>query len=397
MHRKTHDVVVAGHICLDITPDFGERSVHLDSLFVPGRLSEVGNAAMSTGGAVSNTGLALVRLGIKTRLMGKIGRDEFGAAVLSLLSKRGVRTGMIEDARAATSYTLIISPPGVDRIFLHCPAANDSFSSADIDYRAVKDCRLFHFGYPTVMRGICRNRGAELLKILSKAKRLGATTSLDCTLPDAASFGGKQNWRGILGRALPHLDIFTPSAEELTYMLEPRAFARLKHRAAGKELLDLYHPSLIRRLGEKLIKGGAAIAMIKCGHRGIYLKTGSEKRLRQAGAAITRPAAWSERELWQEACRVKKVSSTTGAGDSAIAGLLAAMLRGETPEKALRVAVCLGAQNVRVLDATSGIKSWSATLKMLPRLKYLDAAVADGREWVRCGSGILRGCCDKCD
>jgi len=53
--------VVAGHICLDIIPPLvGEGD--FEATFRPGRLLETGPALMSTGGPVSNTGLALYNL-----------------------------------------------------------------------------------------------------------------------------------------------------------------------------------------------------------------------------------------------------------------------------------------------------------------------------------------------
>jgi hypothetical protein len=45
------DVVVAGHICLDIIPQFMPgRGSDLSAYLSPGRLSEVGPMTLSTGG-----------------------------------------------------------------------------------------------------------------------------------------------------------------------------------------------------------------------------------------------------------------------------------------------------------------------------------------------------------
>ena len=56
-------VIVAGHICLDILPAFPPASASspfsFTSQFQPGSLLRVGPAVFSTGGPVSNTGLAL--------------------------------------------------------------------------------------------------------------------------------------------------------------------------------------------------------------------------------------------------------------------------------------------------------------------------------------------------
>ncbi|MCK4602884.1 MAG: carbohydrate kinase family protein, partial [Phycisphaerae bacterium] len=63
MQDEQVQVVVAGHICLDIIPTFSELKGDLAAAFVPGNLINVGPAVTATGGAVSNTGLALHRLG----------------------------------------------------------------------------------------------------------------------------------------------------------------------------------------------------------------------------------------------------------------------------------------------------------------------------------------------
>ena len=61
MHNKA---VVAGHICLDITPMIPEQgSRRLQDILFPGSLLEVGEADIHTGGSVANTGLAMKILG----------------------------------------------------------------------------------------------------------------------------------------------------------------------------------------------------------------------------------------------------------------------------------------------------------------------------------------------
>jgi len=69
--------------------------------------------------------------------------------------------------------------------------------------------------------------------------------------------------------------------------------------------------------------------------------------------------------LWEEAFSVDDVASAVGAGDSTMAGFLAAVLRGCDPELALKTACCLGGQNVKVFDAVSGIHTWDQTQAMM--------------------------------
>ena len=59
----------------------------------------MGPAVCATGGAVSNTGLALHHLGVPTSLLGKVGVDLFGGETLNVLRRIDPRLaeGMIVD------------------------------------------------------------------------------------------------------------------------------------------------------------------------------------------------------------------------------------------------------------------------------------------------------------
>jgi len=73
MKENKKNVVVAGHICLDIIPKMLTEANVINDILRPGKLVNVGNARIPTGGSVSNTGLALNCLGINVKLMGKCG------------------------------------------------------------------------------------------------------------------------------------------------------------------------------------------------------------------------------------------------------------------------------------------------------------------------------------
>ena len=52
--------VIAGHICIDITPVFPDKMTsNIGDVLKPGKLIEMGKAKVSTGGAVANTGLGV--------------------------------------------------------------------------------------------------------------------------------------------------------------------------------------------------------------------------------------------------------------------------------------------------------------------------------------------------
>jgi sugar/nucleoside kinase (ribokinase family) len=347
-------VIVAGHICLDIIPDLPPGIGRGDRIFSPGKLIQVGAAARSTGGAVSNTGLALHRLGIATRLVGRIGDDWIGRSILEILDSRapGLAAGLIVVPGEQSSYSIVLDPPGADRIFLHCRGANDTFSAADIRGDDWGSARLLHFGYPPVMRRMYRDAGRELARLFRRAKRRGLVTSLDMAGIDPASEAGRVDWTAFLKNVLPHVDLFLPSIEETVQMLKPA-------RAA----ID---GPLLRSLADRLIGYGAAAVGLKLGDRGFYLRTTVDSA-RLAGPARIIPLRrdiWLDRELLAPCYRVR-VAGTTGAGDCAIAGFLAGLLRGLGPEDVLRCASGAGACCAEKADAVSGIPSWAGLRKRI--------------------------------
>ena len=367
MAKSVIDAVVAGYLCLDISPDLSSlaQPVRLTEVFAPTLLTEIGPPTISTGGAVSNTGLAMRRLGIKVALMGKCGRDSFGQAVLDFLDREApgsaATTTLVENE--PTSYTIVLSPPGIDRFFLHCPGTNDTFGFADLNLDIISRARLFHLGYPPLMKRMLANKGRELIKAYKAVHQLGVTTSLDMAMPDVKSPAGRMNWPSLLQRLLPHVDLFLPSVEELIFIMAPARFKAILRKAKGPDLLAGLDLNLVRQLAEKCLAMGAKVVVVKCGRLGIYCRTASAESLIEMGKACPKNKIrdWADREIFEPIYKVNKITSALGAGDCAVAGFLAALLGGTSLPDALRYSAAAGAQNVKVLDAVSGTKSWRQT------------------------------------
>jgi sugar/nucleoside kinase (ribokinase family) len=413
MAESRTPIVVAGHICVDIIPTFraGPVGAGIGEILKPGRLIDVGPAVVATGGVVSNTGLALHRLGAAVRLMGKVGDDLLGHVLLEILRRHGpcLVEGMIVKETASTSYSVVISPPGTDRIFLHCPAANDTFCAADIDYDRLPKGGIFHFGYPPLMRRMYEGGGAELVEILRRVHARGLTTSLDMARPDPSADAGKADWPAILKAALPHVDLFCPSIDEMLYMLDRPAFERLERTPPDEVVLD---SAMLRELAGRLLDMGTAVVGLKLGDQGLYLRTTADRErlgffrgaFRGEGVPPLRPegilpsvvsssssaasasplnkkrvrekegetrgrdahgtqgqdalATWANRELLSP-CFEVGVVGTTGAGDCTIAGFLDAIAKGASPQQAVTAATAVGACNCEAADSTSGVPHWS--------------------------------------
>ncbi len=385
------EVIVAGHICLDIIPQFPiDAGSSLSSYLSPGRTSEVGPAMLSTGGAVSNTGLNLKRLGIDTRLMGKTGDDLFGRAIMDIVCGYGpeLAEGMIIVPGETSSYTVVINPPHIDRMFLHCVGTNRTFGVNDVRYDLVAEASVFHFGYPPMLASMYADGGRQMVEMLRRAKRTGVTTSLDMTMPDLSGPSGQVNWEAIMQQAMPYVDLFLPSVEEWMFMVKRSRFDELSATVGPSKMLEAVGVDEIRGLADRALEMGAKVVVLKMGERGIYMQTGNAIGAIGRGAPAS-AERWQERELWVPCFIPDQLAGTTGAGDATIAGFLAAMLRGASAERALTIAAAAGACNVEAVDALSGVRSWDETLARIDAGWQKMAMSVEG--WTVDADGVWHG------
>jgi len=367
---RVPEAVVAGHLCLDMMPAFsGTGGRSLAELLTPGALVNVGSMAVSTGGAVSNTGISLELMGVDTLLLGKVGDDLFGEGIARIVEGHGIDSSALLRAPGEdTSYSVVLSPPGSDRVFLHNPGCNDTFCAEDVDFSAFSGVRLFHFGYPPLMRRMYSENGRELVELMRRAREAGITASLDMSLPDPASESGMVDWLKILEGVLPYVDLFVPSIDEIMFMLcEPGPFT-----------FDML-PSLAR----KLLDMGAAAVFIKLGELGSYALTSHD-------------AHWPDRELYCEPFAVppESIVNTAGAGDTCIAGFLAGMLRSLPLGTAMRLGNAAGALNIQVRESVGGARPVEEILAMLPCWPSKPQS-PDRGYWTPCGPGLYAGKNDR--
>lgn len=358
--QATVRVVVAGHICLDIIPEFPSRAGDISAVLRPGSLVEVGAAMVATGGAVSNTGLALHQLGIDTQLMGLVAHDLFGRAILDVVRgyDASLAEGMLVSDEVSSSYTVVVNPPQIDRMFLHAPGANDHFTADHIRYEDLDAAAVFHFGYPSLMKQFYTGSVDELARMFKRAQQHDVITSLDLALPDPGTPSGQADWLRILERALPHVDLFLPSIEEILFMLDRPRFDAL---AAAGDVLEGCDSELLETLTERMIEMGCAVAGLKLGHRGFFVRTSSDaQRLAPLKKLLPETfETWIGRQAAMP-CYQVDVVGTTGCGDCTIAGFLAALVHGLSLEDTLQAAVGTGAATAEQPDATSGVPHWDA-------------------------------------
>lgn len=359
MDSAAFDIIVSGHLCLDLIPDLS--GVCRGDMASPGRLTESGPIGVSTGGTVSNTGLALHRLGARVGLMASVGDDLLGKLTVDFLRTRHPDLTKLISTQSgqSSSYSVVLAPLGSDRSFLHYPGTNASFSAEHIDYLAARSAKIFHLGYPPLMPRLIADDGRELLSIYAQMKEMGLTTSMDMVVPDPNGASGKADWSSILERVLPQVDVFLPSIDEALFMLRRADYDRWNDR-----VLDRVDADYLYDLAGELLDLGVVVAGFKLGAMGLFVRTADATSCRRLAKTGIDPNQWSEVTHWQPAYDVT-VAGTTGAGDAAYAGFLAAMLQGLPPSDCLKWASAVGACNVEAVDATSGVRTWEETARRI--------------------------------
>lgn len=311
---KDIDCVLCGSCVADILV----RPVPLETPIGGGKLLIAEPIQVTTGGIVSNSGIAMAKLGMKVSAFSYVGRDDWSAVVRHRLEAGGMDCSrLLEHPTGATSTTAVLIDPSGERSFAHCVGApklmNKSLFLDNLDLFARS--RMMLIGYYSLMP----NLEGDLPEVFAAIRKTGCQTALD-----AAGEGGALQ---PLDRILPHIDVYVPSHNEAVHQTgleDPRKIIE-KYRACGA-------PGL---LGVKLGSKGALLSPAA----GEYISID----------CVTPPGP---------------VVDTTGAGDSFFAGLLTGLLRDLSVEQAGRLAAATGACCVTGYGATAGLRNYEETAKL---------------------------------
>lgn len=327
---------VAGSICLDINLLFKS-----ESLIEEGKQIDLSDVKFTLGGCVGNTGLALVSLGLPVKLFYKVGDDMVGKIVSSMINEYDVETETKVVKDVSSSSSSIITQPGKDRTILHKRGASQTITEYDISDDFFCDIDLFHFGYPPKMKELWKDKGIHMANLLKRVQDRGIATSVDMCMPNNGDDHSS------IEAFIPFIDIFMPSYEEMLRLLMPDEYRRINELAKGRNLIDFISENTIVEIADWLITRGVHVVLLKIGKKGMYLKTdGSVSCI----PSLELSEDWNNRELWIAPKFIEKAVSTIGAGDTAIAGFLASVLEGSSPEEALSVASCTAAKCIESED-----------------------------------------------
>jgi ribokinase len=269
-------VFVAGSINMDVVatadrhPRVGETVAGKQVLYFP-------------GGKGANQAVAASRLGARTTLIGRLGKDSFGGELKAFLVDQGIDLGYLQETTEAHTGTAIITVADADNTIIVIPGANALVGADDVSVVPMLkgDVAVSQFEIPL----------PTIAAFFRRARAAGATTLLN---PAPA-----QNMSGEL---LALVDILVLNETELGFL-------------AGVELSDSDEAARIIDVARKLQAREDQTICVTLGKRGVLALTDGDATI-IAGHAV-------------------EAVDTTGAGDCFV-GALAAQL---CEERAIRDAL----------------------------------------------------------
>ncbi len=364
--RMRSGIVCSGVSCLDLFLYGTEPLMTRESL------SMVRETQYRPGGATSNTGRALVKLGLPVEYMTVLGADANGDILLNMWQADGIDTRyVVRTTEVGTALSTIPVYGDGKRGVYFCPGTNeimdlDTLFGPGRQYLQVLNERLvFHLGYPPLMRKL---QGQPLADLLAAVRETGVLVSLDTT-----PVADDTTLYNMLAPALPVAHLFTPNIEEASQVagqftaLAARAAKVTAQTGAQMDIEDVVTSAELTAIGEFLLGKGLPIVIITLGPSGAFICTGDEAALRTVPIAPANLDGWANQRLYVPAYLVEGPINTTGAGDTFTAGMLVGMCKGlPALEEIARLAHCSGALHV---DLSRGACTFEEVQAALPGMQ----------------------------
>jgi ribokinase len=285
-------VFVAGSINMDVVatadrhPKVGETIAGREVLYFP-------------GGKGANQAVAASRLGARTTLIGRLGKDAFGAELKAFLEGQGIDLGYVQDTGEAHTGTAIITVAAADNTIVVIPGANAKVSADDVEVvpLAKGDVAVSQFEIPL----------PTIAAFFRRARTSAATTVLN---PAPAIKIGRD--------LLELVDILVLNETELGLL-------------AGVELTESDDQARIIDAARRLQATADQVICVTLGKRGVLALAGREE-LAVAGRTV-------------------QAIDTTGAGDCFVGALAAQLADGAALRDALRFANAAASISVQRMGA----------------------------------------------
>ena len=253
--------------------------------FTPGSMADEFRA--NPGGAPANVAVMAARSGVKTAFLGKLGEDDFGRRLMSVLKADQVEPLCREMTdKAITTLAFVNLDKNGERSFTFArrPGADMLLTPEDVRQEDIEQCRILHAGSFSMSKEPARG---AVTKAVRMAHSLGKIVSFDINYRDMI-------WNG-MEKCIEQVDQIAGKVDLLKISEEELAFV------GGEEALEEY-----------MIKNRITVLMETLGSKGVRY--------------FFRRSAGSIASGMIEGRKVYAVDAT-GAGDSFWGGFLARLLQ----------------------------------------------------------------------
>lgn len=285
-------VFVAGSINMDVVatadrhPKVGETVAGRQVLYFP-------------GGKGANQAVAASRLGARTTLIGRLGKDSFGGELKAFLGEQGIDLGYVVETAEAHTGTAIITVAEADNTIVVIPGANGLVCADDVEVVPLLagDVAVSQFEIPL----------PAIAAFFRRARAAGATTLLN---PAPAQAMPRE--------LLALVDILVLNETELGFL-------------ARSELSESDEAARIIAVARQLQAREDQTICVTLGKRGVLALAGREEIAVQG--------------------RAVKALDTTGAGDCFVGALAAQLADGAALRTALAFANAAASISVQRMGA----------------------------------------------
>jgi 2-dehydro-3-deoxygluconokinase len=266
-----------------------------------GAFDHVSSLHLGIGGAESNVAIALTRLGIPTRWIGRVGADSLGDLVVRELRAEGLRLDVTRDETAATGLMLKERRTAASTKvwYYRAGSAGSRLAASDVDPEHIRSASLLHVtGITLALSASARDAVRSAIDI---AREAGVPISFDLNYRSA--LWTRDEAAAQFSEIVPLVDIVFGGDDELSLVVDD--------------------PASPEDLGQRVAELGPAQVVVKLGARGCV--------------AIVDGSVHTVRAMPVDAI------DTVGAGDAFVGAYLAELLLGETAATRLDTAVIAGA------------------------------------------------------
>lgn len=277
------------------------------------------------GGSAANLCVALARLGLDSRFIGRVSNDSLGHFLIDNFRKEKVDISQLQiDEKVGTGLQFIAITRDGERTMYGFRGANIYLSADEIDMGCVESSRFLHISGYALLSDPQRKTTVKILKV---ARGAGALVSLDVGVLPATRVANR------VCSILRSVDILF---------------------LGGLEVSALVGTKNPEKAAEDILKFGPKIVVLKLGRKGCFILTEME-RVRSPAFPI-------------------KIVDTTGAGDAFDAGFLTGVIRGWGFKRAARFANAVGALSTTKIGAQSALPNRREVKRFLRRFGNAEVA-----------------------